>query len=77
MKKIEIKPNEITINEEGDLKIGDMILKIDSKEYLEQPKYKSIMEIGNVKANNIKHFNWIQKLFWSILLGIKIKDIKE
>jgi ABC-type phosphate transport system auxiliary subunit len=27
MKKIEIKPNEITINEEGDLKIGDMILK--------------------------------------------------
>lgn len=44
---------------------------------LEQPKYKSIMEIGNAKVNNIKHFNWIQKLFWSILLGIKIKDIKE
>lgn len=77
MKKIEITPNEITIDEEGDLKIGDMILKIDRKECLKQPKYKSIMEIGNVKVNNIKHFNWMQKLFWNILLGIKIKDIKE
>ena len=54
-------------------------LLIDDNETttLKQPKYKSIIEIGNVKVNNIKHFNWIQKFFWKILLGIKIKDIKE
>ena len=67
MKEIKITPNEITINCADTLEI----------EYLEQPKHKSIMEIGNVKEYNIKHFNWIQKLLWSILLGIKIKDIKE
>ena len=54
-------------------------LLIDDNETttLKQPKYKSTMEIGNVKVNNIKHFNWIQKIFWKILLGIKIRNIKE
>ena len=40
-------------------------LLIDDNETttLKQPKYKSTMEIGNVKVNNIKRFNWIQKIF--------------
>lgn len=54
-----------------------LLIDDDKTTTLKQPKYKSTMEIGNVKVNNIKHFNWMQKFFWRIILGIKIKDIKE
>lgn len=67
---------EITINADK-LINPDMLLKVDTKEDLKQPKYRLTMEIGNIQVNNIKHFNWLQKIFWKILLGIKIKDIKE
>lgn len=41
------------------------------------PKYKSEMSIGSITLMNTKHFNWFQKIIWKLLLGIKIKDIKE
>lgn len=71
-----MEETKITINTDN-LNQKDLLLKIDTKESIKLPKYKSMMEIGNIKVNNTKHFNWIQKLFWRILLGIKIKDIKE
>ena len=54
---------------------SSMLLKIDCKEVIEVPKYKSSMIIGNMTINNIKHFNWLQKLMFKIFFGIKIKDI--
>ena len=53
------------------------LLRIDSKEVLEKPKYKSSMVIGNITINNIKHFNWLQKIMFRIFFGIKIENIKE
>jgi hypothetical protein len=41
------------------------------------PKYKSKMEVGNTVIMNTKHFNWLQKIIWRILLGIKIEDLEE
>ena len=58
-------------------KDGDELIRIDSKEVLEITKYKSSMIIGNMKINNIKHFNWLQKLMFKIFFGIKIENIKE
>ena len=55
--------------------------KIDTKinDYcvtLGLPKNKSKMIIGNTVVFNIKHFNWLQKIMWKILLGIKIEDVE-
>ena len=44
---------------------------------MELPKNKSKMTIGNVVVFNIKHFNWLQKIIWRILLGIKIEDVED
>ena len=74
MEEHEINSTNIKVEE---FNPQDMLLKIDTKQYLEVPKYKSTMHIGNIVINNIKHFNWLQKIFWRILLGIKIEDIKE
>lgn len=41
------------------------------------PKYKSKMIAGNLIIMNTKHFNWFHKIYWKLLLGIKIEDIKE
>ena len=42
------------------------------------PKPKSKIMIGsNTVIFNDRHFNWLQKKMWKILLGIKIEDIKE
>lgn len=51
------------------------LLRIDSKYVSNTEKYKSEMIIGNITINNIKHFNWLQKLMFKMLFGIKIKDI--
>jgi len=41
------------------------------------PKYKSKMSVGNTVIMNTKHFNWLQKIIWRILLGIKIEDVRK
>ena len=41
------------------------------------PKNKSKMTIGNTIVFNIKHFNWLQKIMWRILLGIEIEDVED
>lgn len=56
---------------------SNVLLKIDNKETLNLPKYKSSLKIGNITINNIKHFNWLQKLMFKIFFGIKIEDIKK
>lgn len=35
-------------------------------------KYQSLMIIGNITINNIKKFNWFQKLMFKLCFGIKI-----
>lgn len=52
------------------------LLRIDYKETLKVNKYKSSMVIGNITINNVKKFNWLQKLMFKIFFGIKIEDIK-
>lgn len=51
------------------------LLRIDSRYVSNTEKYKSEMIIGNITINNIKHFNWLQKLMFKMFFGIKIKDI--
>ena len=42
------------------------------------PKPKSKIMIGsNTVIFNDRHFNWLQKKMWKMLLGIKIEDVKE
>lgn len=53
------------------------LLRIDYKETLKVKEYKSSMVIGNITINNIKKFNWLQKLMFKIFFGIKIEDIQE
>lgn len=53
------------------------LLRIDYKETLKVKEYKSSMVIGNITINNVKKFNWLQKLMFKIFFGIKIEDIKE
>jgi len=38
-------------------------------------KYKAEIIIGNIKVYNTKHFNWVNRMFWKILLGIDIKSV--
>ena len=41
------------------------------------PQHKSKMIVGSLVIMNTKHFGWLHKLMWRIILGIKIEDIKE
>lgn len=52
------------------------LIRIDYKETLKVKKYKSTLIIGNIRINNVKHFNWFQKLLWKVFFGIKIVDFK-
>ena len=56
---------------------SNVLVNIDTKKKLKMPHYKSTMEIGNIKINNIKHFNWFQKRMWNLCFGIKILTLKE
>lgn len=56
---------------------SNVLIEIKPKELANERKYKSTMVIGNFTINNIKHFNWLQKLMFKIFFGIKIEDIKE
>lgn len=58
-------------------KNSNTLIKIDNKETINIPKYKSTLKIGNIIVNNIKHFNCLQKRMFKIFFGIKIEDIKE
>ena len=51
------------------------LLRIDYKETLNVKEYKSSMIIGNITINNVKKFNWLQKMMIKIFFGIDIKDI--
>ncbi len=53
------------------------LIRIDFKETLNVKKYKSTLIIGNMRINNIKHFNWLQKLMYKLFFGIKVVDIKQ
>ena len=58
--------------EEFDKELNEYTLSVNL------PKPKSKIMIGsNTIIFNDRHFNWLQKKMWKILLGIKIEDIKE
>jgi hypothetical protein len=58
--------------EEFDKELNEYTLSVNL------PKPKSKIMIGsNTVIFNDRHFNWLQKKMWKILLGIKIEDIKE
>lgn len=58
--------------EEFDKELNEYMLSVNL------PKPKSKIMIGsNTVIFNDRHFNWLQKKMWKILLGIKIEDIKE
>lgn len=40
-------------------------------------KYQSSMVIGNMTINNIKKFNWFQRLMYKICFNIEIKKVGE
>lgn len=67
-----IARNNIKINEYISPKMttGDVIIKLNENS-------KSILEIGNIKVYNIKKFNWINRIMFKLLFGIKIKNIKD
>ena len=33
------------------------------------------MKIGNMTVMCEKHFNWLNKIMWKLLLGIEIEDL--
>lgn len=39
-------------------------------------KYQSSMIIGNMTINNIKKFNWFQRLMYKICFNIEIKKLR-
>lgn len=58
--------------EEFDKELNEYTLSVNL------PKPKSKIMIGsNTVIFNDRHFNWLQKKMWKILLGIKIEDVKE
>lgn len=58
--------------EEFDKELNEYTLNVNL------PKPKSKIMIGsNTVIFNDRHFNWLQKKMWQILLGIKIEDVKE
>ena len=40
-------------------------------------EHKSKMTIGAITIFNTKHFNWLEKRMWKMLLGVKIEDWEE
>lgn len=68
----DIARNSLKINEYISPKIttGDVIIKLNENN-------KSILEIGNIKVYNIKKFNWLNRIMFKLLFGIKIKNIKD
>lgn len=59
-------------SEEFDKELNEYTLSVN----LPSPKSK-IMIGSNTVIFNDRHFNWLQKKMWKILLGIKIEDVKE
>lgn len=53
----------------------EKLIAIPLEEY--EKLYKSKMIVGSLVIMNTKHFSWLHKLMWRIILGIKIEDIKE
>lgn len=51
------------------------LIEIDYRK--KEEKYLSTLTIGNVKVNNIKKFNWFNRLMFKLVFGIKIENIKE
>ena len=68
----DIARNNLKTNEYISPKIttGDVIIKLNENS-------KSILEIGNIKVYNIKKFNWLNRIMFKLLFGIKIKNIKD
>lgn len=58
--------------EEFDKELNEYTLSVNL------PKPKSKIMIGsNTIIFNDRHFNWLQKKMWRLLLGIKIEDVEE
>lgn len=51
------------------------LIEIDYRKPSE--KYQSSMVIGNITINNIKKFNWFQRLMYKICFNIEIKKVGE
>lgn len=49
---------------------------MNEEEIFKQPEYKSKMMVGNITIMQEKHFNWLNKIMWRLLLGIKIEDVE-
>ena len=59
-------------SEKFDKKLNEYTLSVNL------PKPKSKIMIGsNTVIFNDRHFNWLQKKMWRLLLGIKIEDVEE
>lgn len=41
-----------------------------------ETEYKSVLTFGNCKILNTKHFNWLNKKMFKLLMGIEIIDYK-
>ncbi len=46
-------------------------------EIIDAENYHSKLIIGNIQINNIKHFNWFQKIMWKLMFGIKIINLEK
>lgn len=55
----------------------DELIRVDFKENLNIENYHSALIVGNIRINNIKHFNWFQKKMWKLFFGIKIIDLEK
>lgn len=53
------------------------LIRMDYKEDLKVKNYRSKLIIGNIQINNIKHFNWFQKIMWKLMFGIKIINLEK
>lgn len=53
------------------------LIEIYLKEKLNTKNYRSKLIIGNMRINNTKHFNWVQKLMWKLFFRIQIIDIER
>ena len=41
------------------------------------PKIKSHLKIGNMIIYNTRHFNWLERKMWKLLLGFDIENVEE
>ena len=53
---------------------ADNIVYTNTNTIKNTTKIKSQIKIGNIYIENPKHFNWLQKKMWKILLGVEIED---